>query len=300
MNTPDKPEQSGLPHAVGAYLAWGLLPLYLMLVHRVPAFEFVGWRIIFTLPACLLIVVMRRQFGALLAIFANPRLLLMLFASAALIGTNWLIYIAAIQAGHVYASSIGYYVNPLVNVLAGAVFLKERLSFRQWLAVAIAAAGVLPLAWAAREMLGISLSLAATFAGYGLVRKLTPVPSLLGLTVEIVLMLLPAIALVSWFALSPAGVTFGKELTLSLLIAASGGITAVPLVLFATAAQRMDFSTLGFVQYLAPTIVFFEALFVFHEPLRPVQLASFIAIWSAIALFVYDSLSRRHLQPAAT
>lgn len=279
--------------ALTAYLIWGLLPLYLMLVRDVPPFEFVGWRIIFTVPLCLLFIVLRRQGPDLIAALANRRVLRNLALSALLIGTNWLIYIAAIQEGHVFAASLGYYINPLVNVLAGTVFLGERLSQRQWWAVGLATAGVAVLAWGALDMVWISLSLAVSFSFYGLIRKITPVGSLPGLTIESAILLLPACAIALWYAQTPAGTSFGHDLGSSLLIALSGVLTAVPLLLFAIAARRMDYSTMGFLQFLAPTIVFLLGLFVFHEPLRPVQLASFIAIWCAIALFVWDLFARR-------
>lgn len=287
----DKP--SGLPQALGAYFMWGLLPLYFASLTHVPAFEFVGWRVIFTLPVCGVIVLLRRQVADVLLALRNLRVLGLLILSALLIGANWLTYIVAIQAGHVFATSLGYYINPLVNVLAGTLLLGERMSRTQWLAVAIAAAGVSLLAWGAREMLGIGLLLAATFCGYGLVRKLTPVGSLPGLTIETLVLAFPAAAILAWHATQPAGIHMGGDLAKDLLTAASGVVTAVPLLLFAVAARRMDYSTLGFVQYLAPTIVFILGLFVFHEPLKPVQLGCFVLIWSAIALFVWDIWSRR-------
>ena len=283
-----------MPMAVGAYLIWGFLPLYLMLVRAVPPFEFVGWRIIFTLPLCLLFITLRRQTGDLLAALRNPAVMVRLAVSSVLIGVNWLIYIAAIQAGHVFAASLGYYINPLVNVLAGTLFLREKLSVRQWVAVALATAGVSLLAWDAREMLWISLSLAVSFSAYGLVRKLTPVGSLPGLTIESGVLLLPAIAVAAYYAGLPAGSAFGRDPGSSLLLVLGGVLTAVPLLLFAIAARRMDYSTLGFVQFIAPTIVFLLGLFVFHEPLRQVQLACFVAIWCAIAIFVWDLLTRRN------
>lgn len=279
--------------AIGAYLIWGLLPLYLQLVREVPPFEFVGWRIIFTLPLCLMFIALRGQGADLAAALRNRAVMLRLAASSVFIGINWLIYIAAIQSGHIYAASLGYYINPLVNVLAGTLFLREKLSARQWIAVALASAGVSLLAWDAREMLWISLSLAVSFSAYGLVRKLTPVGSLPGLTIESAVLLLPAIGIAAYYAGLPAGSAFGRDIGSSLLLALGGVLTAVPLLLFAIAARRMDYSTLGFFQFIAPTMVFLLGLFLFHEPLRQVQLACFIAIWCAIAIFVWDLLARR-------
>jgi chloramphenicol-sensitive protein RarD len=283
---------SGLPHAVGAYFVWGMLPLYLRLVRDVPPFEFVGWRLIFTLPICLVIVALRRQVGEVIAALGNPRVLGLLLASALLIGGNWLLYVSAIQTGQVFATSLGYYINPLMNVLTGTLFLGERLNRRQWSAVAIAGIGVSLLAWDAHEMLGIALALAATFSGYGLVRRFTPVGALPGLTIETILLLIPAIAILVWQA-QGHGISLGRDLPTNVLLPLSGIVTAIPLLLFATATRRMDYSALGFVQFLSPTIVFALGLFVFREPLREVQLVCFVLIWAAVAVFVWDLLLRR-------
>lgn len=283
----------GLPLALGAYLIWGLLPLYLRLVRDVPAFEFVGWRVIFTLPVCFAAIALRNQWRALGAALGSGRTVLTLALSSLLIGGNWLVYVAAIQGGHVLAASLGYYINPLANVIAGTLFLGERLSRRQWLAVGLAALGVSLLAWDARDMLGISLALAVSFCAYGLVRKLAPVESLPGLTIESLILLAPAGLILAHYAALPAGSAMGRGTGYDLLVACSGILTAVPLLLFAAAARRMDYSALGMVQYLSPTIVFALGLFLFHEALKPVQLACFVLIWGAIAVFVFDVLAQR-------
>jgi chloramphenicol-sensitive protein RarD len=287
------PPASGLAPAIGAYVIWGFLPLYLLLVKTVPPFEFVGWRIIWTLPLCLAIVAFRRQFGELLTALRSPRAMLALAASAVLIAINWFVYIWAIMAGEVYATSIGYYLNPLINVLLGTLFLGERLTRWQWLAVAIALAAVVLLAAGALTSLWISLTLGFSFGLYGLVRKQVAVGSLPGLTIESAILLLPAAGIAWWYAASPAGSSFGQDAWMSGLIIFSGVVTAVPLLMFAIAARRMDYSTLGFIQYLAPTIVFFLGLFVFEQPLAPVKLFSFVLIWIAVAIFVGDLWARK-------
>jgi chloramphenicol-sensitive protein RarD len=289
------PPASGLAPALGAYLIWGFLPLYLILVQSVPAFEFVGWRIIWTLPLCLVIVAVRRQFPDLLAALKTPKSLLALLASAVLIGINWFVYIWAIMAGEVYATSIGYYLNPLLNVLLGTLVLGEKLSQRQWLAVAIAGVAVALLATGAETMtsLWISLTLGFSFALYGLVRKQVSVGSLPGLTIESAILLPAAIAIAAWYAAGPQGSAFGQDAWMSALIVLSGVVTAVPLLLFAIAARRMDYSTLGFIQYLSPTIVFVLGLTVFHQPLAPAKLASFVLIWVAVGVFVWDLWAKR-------
>lgn len=287
------PVASGLAPALGAYVIWGFLPLYLILVRSVPPFEFVGWRIIWTLPLCLVIVAFRRQFPELLAALKSPRSLLALLASAVLIGINWFVYIWAIMNGEVYATSIGYYLNPLLNVLLGTLVLGEKLSRRQWLAVAIAAVAVALLAAGAVTSLWISLTLGISFAVYGLVRKQVAVGSLPGLTIESAILLPVAVGIAGWYAISPQGSSFGQDAWISALIIFSGVATAVPLLLFALAARRMDYSTLGFLQYIAPTIVFFLGLFVFHQPLAPAKLGSFVLIWVAVGVFVWDLWAKR-------
>ncbi|MEE4316688.1 MAG: EamA family transporter RarD [Erythrobacter sp.] len=293
MTSSAPPAPSGLVPAIGAYVIWGFLPLYLLLVKTVPPFEFVGWRIIWTLPLCLLIVLVRRQLPELLVALRSPRALLALLASAILIAVNWLVYVWAIMEGQVYAASIGYYLNPLINVLLGTLLLGERLSRRQWLAVGVAGAAVALLAAGAITSLWISLTLGFSFGLYGLVRKQVSVGSLPGLTIESAILLLPASVIAAWYASGPQGSSFGQDAWLSLIIIFSGVVTAVPLLLFAIAARRMDYSSLGFIQYLAPTIVFILGLTVFRQPLEPVKLVSFMLIWIAVAIFVTDLLAKR-------
>ena len=283
---------SALPLALGAHLIWGLLPLYLWLVSHIPAAEFVGWRVISSLPLCLGILALRGQLGEVRAAFALPKTRWMLLASSLLIGINWLVYVAAIQAGEVYAASIGYYVSPLLSVLAGTLFLHEKLTRRQWLAVAIATIGVLLMAWEALASLGISLALALSWTGYGLVRKLAPVTALTGLTVEVIVLLLPALAIAGYYAQGPAGSALLWSWQDAGLLVLAGVLTAVPLVLFAMAAQRLAYSTMGMIQFLSPSMVFLVGLFVFGKPLGTAQLASFALIWLAIALFIADLLAR--------
>ena len=283
----------GLRFALAAYGLWGVLPLYIALLRHVPALELVAWRVVFTLPFCLAIARFRGQIAEILRVASDWRVLRLLLLSSVLIGFNWVVYIAAVNGGHVLAASLGYYINPLINVLLGTVFLGERLGALRWAAVALAAAGVVVLALGGAETLWISLALGVSFALYGLVRKLAPVGSLPGLTIEAAVLLVPSIATAAWFAWGLARSSFGHDAATSALLAGAGVATAVPLLCFALAARRMDLSTLGFVQFLSPTIAFALGLMVFHEPLRPVQLASFVLIWGAIALFSWDLL-RRH------
>tara|TARA_R110002072_G_scaffold38314_18_gene111006 strand:- start:13649 stop:14557 length:909 start_codon:yes stop_codon:yes gene_type:complete len=292
MNEPESESRpSGLPAALGAYVIWGFLPLYLLLVKVVPPFEFVAWRIVWTLPICLLIVWVRRQGPQLRAAIADSKSLRWLLLSASLIAVNWVVYVWAIQNNNVYAASLGYYINPLVNVLLGTLLLGEKLNRAQWAAVGLAGLGVALLAEGALTTLWISLTLAFSFGVYGMVRKQVPVGSLPGLTIESGLLLIPSIAVAGWYAVQ-SGSSFAVSPQLSGAIVLGGVLTAIPLLMFAVAAKRMPYSTLGFIQFLAPSIVFVLGLTVFEEPLKPAQAACFGFIWAAAALFGWDMWRR--------
>ena len=297
-SAPPQTDRTGLAAAFSAYVIWGFLPLYLILVRSVPAFEFVGWRIIWTLPLCLLIVLARRQGTDLRAALVNRRTLGLLALSATLIAVNWVVYVWAIQNGQVYAASLGYYINPLVNVLLGTVLLGEKLSRPQWAAVGLAGIGVSLLAAGALTTLWISLTLALSFGSYGLIRKQLDVGSVPGLTIESALLLLPSLA-VAWYYAQTQGSSFAVSTELSVAIMAGGVVTAFPLLLFAIAARKLPYSMLGFIQFLAPSIVFVLGLTVFGEELKPVQAACFACIWAAAAIFVWDLVARTR-KPAAS
>ena len=288
-NLNESERRTGLRAALAAYVMWGFLPLYLLLVRAVPAFEFVAWRIVWTLPVCLLIVAVRRQGTELRRVLRDRRSMLWLTLSSVLIAINWFVYVWAFQADEVYAASLGYYINPLLNVLLGTLILGETLSPAKWFAVALAGFGVSLLAGGALTTLWISLTLAFSFGIYGLVRKQVPVGALPGLTIESALLLLPSAAIAIWYARTQ-GSSFTQSLDLSLLIMLGGVLTAVPLLCFAVAARRMAYSTLGFIQFLAPSIVFVLGLTVFGEPLETVEIACFACIWAAAAIFVVDLL----------
>ena len=299
MNSAPAPlDRTGLTAALGAYVIWGLMPLYLLLVRSVPAFEFVGWRIIWTLPLCLLIALLRKQWPELRAAFAHRRTLGWLALSATLIAVNWVVYVWAIQNGQVYAASLGYYINPLVNVLLGTMLLGERLTRRQWIAVALAAIGVSLLAAGALTTLWISLTLALSFGSYGLIRKQVAVGAVPGLTIESTLLLVPSFGVALYYA-QTEGSSFAVSPELSLAIIAGGAFTAFPLLLFAIAARKLPYSTLGFIQFLAPSIVFILGLTVFGEELKPAQAACFACIWAAAAVFAWDMIARSR-KPAAS
>ncbi len=288
----------GLVSGLSAYVIWGFMPILFHLLHSVPPLEVVAWRVVFTLPVCLLFVTISSGWGDLIQTLRQPRLVLRLVVSALLVGTNWTLYVAAVVHGHVLATSLGYYINPLVNVALGTVFLGERLGRRQWAAVGIAAAGIMLLLGGALGMLGTALALAGSFSLYALMRKLTPVKAITGLTIE-TMVLYPLAAVWAYVATqAPQGSSMGVGGLTPVLLVASGLITAVPLILFAVAARNLTLSTLGFLQFAAPTIVFLIGL-VLGETLDRLRLACFVLIWIAVGLFVWDIWQRtRAVTPA--
>lgn len=282
-------QPSGLPQALGAYFIWGFVPVYFKFLSHVPALEIVAQRILWSVPLLLVIMFFRKQLGDFFAIFRHKAHLRNLLASATLIAINWLIYIWAILNDHVLAASLGYYLNPLVNVLLGRIFLGERLRPLQLLAVAVAAVGVAILIGGALDTLWVSVSLALSFGVYGLIRKITPVGSVPGLAVETTLLAPLSLVAVLWFA-SEGTAGFASDANTTGLLILSGAVTAFPLLLFATAARRMSYASLGFVQYMAPSIAFLLGVFVYNEPLSTTKLACFILIWASIAIFCVDAL----------
>lgn len=285
---PAEAQQRGLPFALAAYGIWGFVPLFFKLLDDVPPVEVLAQRIVWSLPLCFVIMAFRRQIGEYLAALKDWRVLRLLLASSVLIALNWLVYIHAVFTDHVLAASLGYYLNPLVNVLLGMMFLGERLSRLQAVAVVIAAVGVAILLAGALDTLWISLTLALSFGTYGLLRKIVPVGSLPGLAIETTLLLPVSLAAAGYYIWIGDGLGFGSGAEVSWLLAAAGVVTAIPLLLFATAARRMSYAALGFVQYLAPSIAFLLGLFVFHEPLKPAQMFCFLLIWASIAVFSFD------------
>ena len=292
MNAPQSSEQSvrqSLFAAAAAYGIWGLLPIYFKLLHHVNAVEIVCQRILWSLLLILALLLARRTIGEMGPILRNRRLLLALSGSAFMIGTNWLTYVWAVNAGHVIAASLGYFLNPLVIVGLGMLLLRERLRRGQLVAVGIAALGGLIMAATALTTLWISIALAFSFAFYALIRKLVPVAPLVGLGVETLLLTPPATAYLFWLSMH-GGSSFGQDMPTTILLIASGAATTAPLVLFATAAHRLPMATLGLLQYLAPSMQFLCGILLFGEKLTMGQMTSFGLIWLSLILFVADGL----------
>ncbi|MBW6527004.1 EamA family transporter RarD [Sphingomonas sp. RHCKR7] len=275
--------RTGLLLGVGAFVCWGLLPLYLHLLDAVPALQVLAYRVIFSLLLLVAIVAALGRGRAILA-QARGRTLALLTATALLIAMNWFVYIWSVQNGHVLEASLGYFINPLLNVLLGVAVLRERITRVQAGAVALAGVGVVLLALDGAGALWISLALAVSFGLYGLIRKVVAIDALGGLLIETALLFLPAAAIVAWAHAHGDG-AFGQDRRLDLLLVLAGGVTAAPLLMFAAAARRLRYTTLGLLQYIGPTLQFLEAVLIFGEPLRPAQLLSFALIWLACALY---------------
>lgn len=281
--------RAGFFFGLVAYLIWGVLPLYFKLLTMVPPIEIVANRIVWSLIFLVLLITLWRRWKPIRAAFSSGRIVLILLLTAALIATNWLVYVWAVVNGHVLETSLGYYLNPLFNVLLGVVLLKERLSRAQAGAVLLAASGVGVLAWGAAAGLWISLSLAFSFGLYGFIRKIAPVDALEGLSVETALLAPISLFYLLWAHQGPSGLAaFGTTATALLVL--GGAITAIPLLLFNAAAKRLPYSTLGFLQYIAPSLQFLLAVTIFGEPLTPAHALCFGAIWTALAIFAVESL----------
>lgn len=288
MRTPSQPGAAGLALGVGAYTLWGVLPLYIHLLKGVPALQVLAHRVLWSLVLLLVLVVVLRRVGGIVAA-ARGRTLLLLVGSASLIAVNWIVYIWAVQNAHVLEASLGYFINPLVNVALGFAFLGERLRRVQGVAIAIAAAGVLVLAVSGGGALWISLLLALSFGFYGLLRKVAAIDALGGLTVETLLLAPLSIALLLYAGQAGTG-AFGQSSHLDMLLVLAGVVTAAPLLLFAAAARRMPLATLGLLQYIAPTLQFAEAVLVFGEPMHMVHIVTFALIWTGCALYAFDTI----------
>jgi len=283
---------------LGAYTLWGVMPLYFKAVAHVPAVEIVAHRILWSLVLLAGLATVWRKWPAIRKALTTARVAMILAVTTVLIGLNWLVYIYAVVSGHVLEGSLGYYLNPLVNVLLGVFVLKERLTLFQKGAVFLAAGGVAILAAGAGEALWISLTLAASFALYGFVRKVAPVDAVEGLAIETAFLAPLALGWLVW--LQQSGQDHFLDATATdILLVLGGAVTAIPLLLFTAAARRLPYSTLGFLQYVAPSLQFLLAVFAFGEPLTTAHIICFGAIWAALAIFVSEGVRGARAAAAA-
>ncbi|MEM1410479.1 MAG: EamA family transporter RarD [Pseudomonadota bacterium] len=298
-STPSAEERTGIISALAAYLFWGLLPIYFIVLADVRADELLVHRILWSVPFGALIVTLRGQWPDVLGALKKPKLLLWLTVTSFIIGANWLTYIVAVQKERIFEASLGYYINPLLYVVIGVVFFRERLRPGQWLAVALAALGVSILTVYGGELPLIALFLAVSFAAYGSLRKLVAIGAMPGLFIETIV-LAPLAGL--WMAtlVSEQAHTFGTGLPISLLLLLAGPATVTPLVLFAISARRLPLTVIGFLQFITPTMQFAVGL-INGEPFTMAHALCFGFIWSAAILFVWDMLrnARRRGRPQA-
>lgn len=277
--------RTGFWLGVVAYGLWGLLPIYFKAMADVGAVNIVAHRVVWSVPFLGLLLFASGGAAEVGRVVRQPKVIGLLAITAILIAINWLLYVYAVTSGHILAGSLGYYLNPLVNVLLGRIVLKERLRPLQWAAVAIAGAGIAALAFEALGQLWISLTLAVSFATYGLLRKIAPVEAVAGLAIETTL-LMPLAAAWLGFQIANGGPAFGPSRPDTMLLLLAGIATSVPLILFTSAARRLRYSTLGMLQFIAPTLQFVCAVGLYGEPLTRGHAIAFGSIWFAVILYV--------------
>ena len=280
----------GVAAGLGAYGLWGVFPLYFPLLEPAGGLEIVAHRVVWSLLFIAALLTVRRGWSQVRATVANRRALLVLAVAAVLIAVNWLVYVYAVNSGHVVEASLGYFINPLVSVVLGVVVFRERLRRLQWVAVGTAVVAVVVLTVDYGHPPWISLALAASFGLYGLLKKVVRVDAAPGLFVETAVVFLPALAVIGLLS-ADGEAAFGHEgVGHGLLLATSGLATAVPLLLFAAAASRVPLSTIGLLQYVTPLMQLSLGVFVFHEPMPPARLVGFAIVWLALAVFTADML----------
>ena len=289
----------GILYAAGAYILWGLLPLYWKALHDVPSSQIVAHRLVWSLVFVGLLLTARRNWGWLGKAIRQPRVLAIFALSGALLTVNWLVYIWGVNAGFIVETSLGYFINPLVNVLLGYVFLKERLRPVQWAALAVALAGVLYLTFSYGAFPWIALTLAFSFGLYGLIRKTATLNSAEGLFVETAVLFLPALGFLLFHELRGTGALGHVDTLTTLLLIGAGAVTSIPLILFAAGARRVTLTTLGLLQYIAPTMQFLIGVLIYGEAFGIGRVIGFGLIWLALLLYTAESLITRRRQVLA-
>ena len=282
--------RQGIFYALGAYFIWGIAPAYFKLVKEVPPTEIMTHRVIWSALFMLGLITLSRSWRQVRSVLAQPKKVLLLALTAVTIGGNWLLFIWAVNNQHMLEASLGYFINPLINVVFGMLFLRERFRRLQWLAVLLAATGVLVQLWQFGSLPIIGLGLALSFALYGLVRKKIQVDAQSGMLIETAWLFPLAAIYLFGFADSATSHLSANPLSLNLKLIAAGIITTIPLMLFAAACARLRLSTVGFFQYLGPTLMFLLAVLFYGESLTPDKMETFGFIWLALAIFILDAL----------
>lgn len=293
--TPATRAAVGVACASGAYVMWGLFPIYFKAVAGIPALEVLAHRVVWSVVVVAALLAFQRGWSAVVGALKAPRLVLTLAASASIISLNWGVFIWAVGEGRILECSLGYYINPLVSVMFGVAVLGERLRWIQWLAVALATAGVAFEIIAFGTVPWIALTLAMSFALYGLIRKITPVDPVSGLFIETLLLCPLALGYLAYLATHGGGHFLAAGWRTDALLALAGPVTALPLLLFVAGAQRIRLTTIGLLQYIAPTGHFLLAIFAYDERFTPAHVGTFALIWLALAIYTLSVLPRRRL-----
>lgn len=289
--------RSGIIYAALAFLCWGLFPIYFHALGDVPPMQILAHRMLWSLGFLLIVLLLRRQWKWL-NVVRQPRVFFSFVLSALLLSANWLVYIWSVTNHHVIEASLGYFINPLVNIMLGYLILKERLRAVQWVAIAIAALGVAWLTWQTGTVPWIALFLAFSFGSYGLLRKTAALGALEGLSFETIVLFPLAAAYVIWLTVNGQNVFINTDSdTTRVLLVMAGPLTAIPLLLFASGARRIPLSILGLLQYLSPTLQFLLGVWLFKEAFTADRLVGFALIWSALILFAGEGLLRRPPAP---
>lgn len=279
----------GVIYAFSAYLLWGFFPVYFKLIGIVPPLQILAHRFLWSFIFLTILILGLKQLPRLKSSITR-RILISYFIAGSILAVNWGTYVYAVNSGHVLESSLGYFINPIVSVLLGVIFLKERLRLWQWIPVGLAAAGVVYLTIIFGSIPWIALVLAFSFGLYGLIKKLSPLDSLAGLTLETGLLFIPAVAFLGFHEVSGTG-SFGHTSPwIGVLLALSGVVTAIPLLLFAAGTKRINLTTIGILQYITPTIQFLLGAFLFKEPFDTNRLVGFALIWLALVIFTGETV----------
>jgi len=281
--------KKGILYAVAANLLWGILPVYWKALQAVPAVEILAHRVIWSFIFLAGVMTLRKNWPALREKLRRRRTLAAFFGSSGFIAVNWLTYIWAVNSGRLVETSLGYFINPLVNVLLGFLFLRERLSRPQTVAVILAGTGLVFLTWRHGGLPWVALTLAFSFGFYGLIKKIGTLSAVEGLTFETAVLTVPSLAYLALLGVGGTG-AFGRGATPTALLALSGVVTAYPMLLFAAAARRIPLATVGFLGYISPSLQFILGVLVYREPFDAARLAGFIVIWVALAIYSVDGV----------
>lgn len=280
--------KKGILYGIGAYLAWGFFPIYWKFLHHVPAIQLIGHRIIWSCLLLLVVIVLTKQWDEFRKT-VNLKVLRIYTIAAVLIGINWLVYVWAVNSNFIVETSLGYFINPLLSVLMGVIFLKERLRLAQWIPVVLAAIGVTYLTFIYGRLPYIALTLAFSFGLYGLVKKLSPLGSLYGLTIETAILFVPALIYLIAMEANSTAAFLHTGISSDLLMIGAGVVTTIPLLMFASAAKSIPLWVVGLLQYIAPTIQFLLGVFLYKEPFSQHQLIGFGIVWAALIFFVVEN-----------